>query len=241
VVPCRSRFAQRSHEPGRCRAAAEFRILMPLPTMTEDRPIVFVVDDDVSVREALELLIRCEGWQPETFSSAAEFLHRPRPAVPHCLVLDVSLPGLSGLELQQRIGDGRSSMPIIFITGYGDVPMTVQAMKAGAIEFLTKPFTDERLLRAIREALEASRLALINERAMLELRETYASLSSREREVMQLVVSGLLNKQIGVELGISEVTVKAHRGRVMQKMKAASLADLVKLAARLGPQRAQST
>ena len=195
-------------------------------------PVVFVVDDDVSVREALEPLIRFAGWQPETFASAQEFLDRPRLSVPSCLVLDVSLPDLNGLDLQKRIVD-RTDMPIIFITGHGDVPMTVRAMKAGAVEFLTKPFDDEVLLSAIRNAIERSEAALGDEANLRVLRERYASLSPREREVMSLVVSGLLNKQVGGELGISEITVKAHRGRVMQKMKAASLADLVTMGARL--------
>ena len=195
-------------------------------------PVVFVVDDDVSVREALEPLIRYAGWQPETFASAQEFLDRPRLTVPSCLVLDVSLPDLNGLDLQKRIVD-RTDIPIIFITGHGDVPMTVRAMKAGAVEFLTKPFDDEALLSAIRNAIERSEAALGDEANLRVLRERYASLSPREREVMSLVVSGLLNKQVGGELGISEITVKAHRGRVMQKMKAASLADLVTMGARL--------
>jgi FixJ family two-component response regulator len=196
-------------------------------------PIVFVVDDDVSVRESLELLIQNEGWQAETFASAQEFLDHPRVAIPSCIVLDVSLPGLNGLDLQQQIAWERNALPIIFITGYGDVPKTVQAMKAGAVEFLTKPFNDEVLLTAIQQALERSRLALAQEAEMQELRNCYASLTPREREVMALVVSGLLNKQVGAELGISEITVKAHRGQVMQKMKANSIADLVKMAARL--------
>ena len=201
--------------------------------MSDVRPIVFVVDDDVSVRESLELLVRCEGWQPETFASAQEFLDRPRVHIPNCLVLDVSLPDLNGLDLQRLIAGERTDMPIIFITGHGDVPMTVQAMKAGAVEFLTKPFSDDVLLTAIRAALERSRVALSLEAEVRKLRDRYASLSQRERQVMALVVSGLLNKQIGGELGISEITVKAHRGKVMQKMKADSLADLVKMAARL--------
>jgi FixJ family two-component response regulator len=201
--------------------------------MSQATPIVFVVDDDVSVRESLEALIRCAGWQPEVFASPLEFLARPRAPVPSCLVLDVSLPGLNGLELQKRVAADRIDMPIIFITGFGDVPMTVRAMKAGAHEFLTKPFSDDVLLNAIRHAIECSSTALSREAEMRELRDCYSSLTARERQVMALVVSGLLNKQVGGELGISEITVKAHRGRVMQKMKAASLPDLVKIAARL--------
>jgi len=196
-------------------------------------PIIFIVDDDISVRESLELLLQNEGWQPKTFASAQEFLDCPRAVVPSCLVLDVSLPGLDGLELQKRLAVERTDMPIIFITGYGDVPKTVQAMKRGAVEFLTKPFNDEVLLAAIKQALERSRLALAHETEMQELRDRYASLTPRERQVMALVVSGLLNKQVGGELGISEITVKAHRGQVMQKMKANSVADLVKMAGKL--------
>jgi len=201
--------------------------------MSRDTPIVFVVDDDVSVRESLEALIRCEGWEPETFASAQEFLGRPRVRVPSCLVLDVSLPDLNGLDLQNRIAADRTDMPIIFITGHGDVPMTVRAMKAGAVEFLTKPFEDETLLSAIRNAIELSHTTLDHEAKVRGLRESYASLTPREREVMALVVSGLLNKQVGRELGISEITVKGHRGKVMEKMKADSLAELVKMDARL--------
>jgi FixJ family two-component response regulator len=201
--------------------------------MSHATPIVFVVDDDVSVRESLELLIRFEGWQPETFESAQEFLTRPRPSVPSCLVLDVSLPGLNGLDLQKRVAVDRADMPIIFITGHGDIPMSVQAMKAGAVEFLTKPFGDDVLLSSIRQAIERSRTALARDAEMRALRDCYASLTPRERQVMGLVVSGLLNKQVGGELDISEITVKAHRGQVMRKMKADSLADLVNMAARL--------
>jgi FixJ family two-component response regulator len=201
--------------------------------MLQVTPIVFVVDDDVSVRESLELLIRCEGWQSKIFASAQEFLDHPRVLIPSCLVLDVSLPGLNGLDLQGLVAGERTDMPIIFITGYGDVPMTVQAMKAGAVEFLTKPFNDDVLLTAIRAALERSRVALSLQAEMRVLRDRFALLSKRERQVMVLVVSGLLNKQIGGELGISEITVKAHRGKVMQKMKADSLADLVKISTRL--------
>jgi FixJ family two-component response regulator len=200
--------------------------------MSQEKPIVFVVDDDISVRESLELLIRFAGWEPETYASAREFLARPRVSTPNCLVLDVSLPDLNGLDLQKLVAD-RTDMPVIFITGYGDIPMTVRAMKAGAVEFLTKPFDDEVLLGAIRQAVERSAGALGNETEIRALRDCYASLTPREREVMALVVSGLLNKQVGFRLGISEITVKAHRGRVMQKMKADSLADLVKTAERL--------
>jgi len=198
-------------------------------------PVVFIVDDDVSVRESLELLVRNEKWKPETFASAQEFLDRPRTAVPSCLLLDLSLPGLNGLDLQKRLAVERTDMPIIFITGHGDIPKTVQAMKAGAVEFLTKPLNNNTLVSAIGKALERSRLALAQDAEMQELRARYASLTSREREVMALVVSGLLNKQVGGELGISEITVKAHRAQVMQKMKAGSLAALVRIAARLHP------
>ena len=201
--------------------------------MADTTPVVFVVDDDISVRESLELLLKSDGWRCETFASAQEFLSRPRATVPTCLVLDVALPGLNGLELQQQLAD-RSEMSIIFITGHGDIPMTVQAMKAGAVEFLTKPLQHNVVLNAIRGAVERSRAALRQATEIQTLRDSYATLTAREREVMALVVSGLLNKQVGGELGISEITVKAHRGQVMRKMKADSLADLVTMAAGLG-------
>jgi FixJ family two-component response regulator len=207
-----------------------------IPSLTAI-PIVFIVDDDVSVRESLELLVRNENWKPETFASAQEFLKHPRKSVPSCLLLDLSLPGLNGLDLQKQIAAERFDMPIIFITGHGDVPQSVQAMKAGALEFLTKPLDYDVLVGAIRNAIERSSLALTHSAEMQELRERYASLTPREQQVMALVVSGLLNKQAAGELGISEITVKAHRGQVMQKMKANSLADLVRMAARLGPAR----
>ena len=200
-------------------------------------PIVFVVDDDISVRESLEPLLRCEGWQTKSFASAQEFLVQPRPMVPSCLVLDAFLPDLNGLDLQKRLALERTDMPIIFITGHGDVPTSVRAMKAGAVEFLLKPFEDYVLLDAVRESLNRSRVVLARETEMRTLRDGYASLSRREREVMALVVSGLLNKQAGAQLGISEITVKAHRHQVMKKMQAQSFAELVKIATRLGPHR----
>ena len=208
--------------------------MMSAAAKSQQKPIVFVVDDDVSVRESLELLIKFAGWQPETFASAGEFLARPRTATPNCLVLDVSLPDLNGLELQKLIASERTDMPIIFITGHGDVPMTVQAMKGGAVEFLTKPFDDEVLLKAIRHAIRRSAAVLDDQAEITALRSNYELLTPRERDVMRCVVAGMLNKQIGLKLGISEITVKAHRGKMMQKMKADSLADLVKTAVRLG-------
>src|SRR5262245_59727288 len=202
--------------------------------LSQEVPVVFVVDDDVSVRESLKSLIDSAGWQPETFASAEEFLSRPRAVdVPSCLVLDVSLPDVNGLELQSRVAIDRDDMPIIFISGYGDVPMTVRAMKAGAVEFMTKPFVGDVLLSAIEQAIERSRASLVHARELRTLRECYSSLTLREREVMVLVVAGLLNKQVGIELGISEITVKAHRGQMMRKMKASSLPHLVKMAEKL--------
>jgi len=205
----------------------------------KDAAVVFVVDDDISVRESLESLITWSGWRAETYESAQDFLARPRLTSPCCLVLDVSMPGLSGLELQELIAAERVDMPIIFITGHGDIPMTVQAMKAGAVEFLTKPINDDALLAAIGHAIERSKATLNTELDAEELRDRYASLTPRESEVMLLVVSGLLNKQIGLKLGISEITVKAHRGKMMQKMKADSLADLVRMSVslHLSPER----
>jgi FixJ family two-component response regulator len=202
--------------------------------MTHATSVVFVVDDDISVRESLELLIRSEGWEPQTFSSAQLFLSHPRTFVPGCLLLDISMPGLNGLELQKRVAAEHPHLPIIFITGHGDVPKTVQAMKAGAVEFLTKPLNNDVVLGAVRQALKRSQVTIGQQAEIKELRERYALLSPREREVMELVASGLLNKQVGGELRISEITVKAHRGKVMQKMKADSLADLVKKADKLG-------
>jgi FixJ family two-component response regulator len=209
------------------------RVHVSAPGTSAATPVVFVVDDDVSVRESLESLIRLAGWRPQTFASAQEFLAHPRHPAPSCLVLDVGLPDLNGLELQQRVAVDRIDMPIIIMTGCGDVPMTVKAMKAGAVEFLTKPFDDQVLLSAIRDAIDRSRAAQGHEARMRALRERYESLTRREQEVMALVVSGLLNKQIAGELGISEITVKAHRGQVMRKMEADSLADLVKIAGKL--------
>jgi FixJ family two-component response regulator len=202
-------------------------------TMAEITPLVFIVDDDVSVRESLELLVRCAGLQPKTFASAQAFLNFPRANVPSCLVLDIALPGLNGLGLQQHLAVTRNEMPIIFVTGCSDVSVTVQAMKAGAQEFLTKPFDDEVLLNAIRHAIERSQAAVGRDAQVQAIRARYESLTTRERQVMGLVVFGLLNKQVGSQLGISEITVKAHRGKVMLKMEAESLPDLVRMATRL--------
>src|SRR5215475_4212265 len=210
---------------------------LSLSCVSNCAPIVFVVDNDSSVRESLDLLIRCEGWQPETFESPQEFLARPRLLVPSCLVLDVSLPGLNVLDLQKRIAVERPEVPIIFVSGRGDIRTTVEAMKAGAVDFLVKPFSNDVLLRSIRESLDRSRVALDHEVALRDLQGCYALLTPRERQVMALVVSGLLNKQVAWELGIGETTVKAHRGQVMQKMKANSLPDLVKMASTLDPAR----
>ena len=200
----------------------------------ETSPVVFVVDDDISVRESLKALIDFEGWRTETFASAEEFLTRSRSFEPCCLILDISLPDLNGLDLQKLIAADRIEMPIIFITGHGDIPMTVQAMKAGAVEFLTKPINDQLLLDAIRSAVERSKSELGNEVELGGLRSRWSLLTPREREVIELVVSGLLNKQVGYKLGISEITVKAHRGKAMAKMEADSLADMVRMTARLG-------
>jgi FixJ family two-component response regulator len=202
--------------------------------MPDATPVVFIVDDDISVRESLGALVEFAGWEAATFATAQDFLSHPRDPRPSCLILDVSLPDLNGLDLQTRVAADRTDMPIIFITGYGDVPMTVRAMKAGAVEFLTKPFDEEPMLSAIGAAIDRSRTALGDEAELRVLQDCYQLLSRREREVMALVVSGLLNKQVGGQLGISEITVKAHRGRVMEKMKASSLAALVNMNARLG-------
>jgi RNA polymerase sigma factor (sigma-70 family) len=196
-------------------------------------PTVFIVDDEIRVRESLKLLIDSAGWQPVTFACGLEFLSRPRTLTPSCLVLDLVLPDINGLDLQKRVAVDRVDMPIIFISGHGDVPITVQAMKAGAVEFLTKPVDSDELLSAIKQAIERSRATLDQEEEMRLLRDRFASLTPREREVMELVVAGRLNKQVGSELGISEITVKAHRGQMIRKMKAKCVPDLVKMAEKL--------
>jgi FixJ family two-component response regulator len=206
---------------------------MTAQCVSRNSPIVFVVDDDISVREALEALIRVEGMEVQTFSSAQDFLAYPRTSAPSCMILDVSLPGLNGLELQKRVSSEHRDMPIIFITGYGDIPMSVQAMKAGAVEFLTKPVADQVLLNAIRNAVDRSRAVLARDEDLRSLKERYAQLTPREREVMAQVVIGSMNKHIAAKLGISEITVKAHRGCMMRKMNADSLAELVMMATRL--------
>ena len=200
--------------------------------MAEAKPIVFIIDDDASVRESLGLLIESAGWRAETFGCGSEFLSRPREVAPSCLVLDVVLPDFNGCDLQALLAD-RADMPIVFVSGHADVATSVRAMKAGALEFFTKPFVDDAIIGAIGNALQRSRAALVDEAAARGLRESYALLSAREREVMALVVAGRLNKQVGSDLGISEITVKAHRGKMMRKMKAGSICDLVRMASRL--------
>jgi FixJ family two-component response regulator len=207
------------------------------PSIPNFTPIVFVVDEDVSVRASLEVLILSSGWQPETFASVQEFLAQPRPIVPSCLILALSLPDPTGVELQKRIARERAEVPIIVISDHGDIPSTVEVMKTGAVDFLEKPLSHNVLLAAIRQSLERGRVVLDRETRLRDLRNCYASLTPRERQVMALVVAGLLNKQVGGELGISEITVKAHRGQVMQKMKANSLADLVRMAGKIGSAR----
>jgi FixJ family two-component response regulator len=210
---------------------------MAAPIKPAGTPTVFVVDDEASVREALRGLIRSAGLNVEAFASAQEFLARPRPDVPSCLVLDVGLPGLSGLDLQSRMAELDLDVPIVFITGHGDVPTSVRAMKAGAMEFLTKPFLDRDLLDAIAQAIERDRAARQRQAELDELNSRYGSLTPRERQVMERVISGLLNKQVAAELGTSEVTVKVHRAQVMHKMRAGSLADLVRMSEKLGIHR----
>jgi FixJ family two-component response regulator len=202
--------------------------------LREPEPVIAIVDDDPSVRRGLQRLIRSAGWKAETFASAQEFLARPRAALPSCLILDLQMPGLSGLDLQKRITEVELGVPIVFLTGHGDIPASVQAMKAGAVEFLTKPVDEQELLYAIQQAVERDRRTRLQRVAMSGLRERYTSLTAREREVMQCVISGMLNKQIAAELNITEDTVKFHRGHIMRKMRADSLADLVRMAGDLG-------
>jgi FixJ family two-component response regulator len=216
------------------RASLSFAARSGPMTVSDTRPVVAVVDDDISIREALEALLELSGWRVRTFDRAEAFLDWAGPEGAGCLLLDVSLPDLNGLDLQAQIADHRPELPIIFLTGYGDVPMTVRAMKAGAVEFLTKPFDDGVLLAAVDRAIERSETLVGERKSRTDLDARYASLSRREREVMHLIVAGLLNKQVGGELGISEITVKAHRGRLMDKMQAASFADLVKMSEKLG-------
>jgi len=202
--------------------------------MSAEKPVVFIVDDDRSMCEALERQLGTVGLKAHTFGSARDFMSTKRPDVPSCLVLDVRLPGLSGLDLQRRLVDMGPPMPIVIITAYADIPMTVEAVKAGAVEFLTKPFRDQELLDAVQEAIDRDRTLRLEHAEVAELRQTYGSLTQREREVMALVVTGLLNKQVAARLGTSEATVKAHRGQLMQKMRVESLAQLVRVAGRLG-------
>ena len=203
----------------------------------QSNPFIAIVDDDLSVREGLESLIRSAGWRVETFASAQEFLARPEAEAPSCLVLDLQMPGLSGLDLQKKMSEVNLEVPIVFLTGHGNIPASVQAMKAGAVEFLTKPFDEEELLRAIREATERDRLTRVRHAELHELQRRYDLLTAREQEVMQQVISGLLNKQVAAELKITEFTVKVHRAQVMRKMCADSLADLVRMADKLGIRR----